>query len=388
MAVKGPPPSLPRPLPAPKAKPGRVRERPSGDGKDPKVKGAPKAKNLGNIPVDTDADEHAAFERHHAEELEEETRRHFHAAGESEARRDEGVEHEHHLVERISWGEEKNKRGRRDRDDTEDADAEEAAKAAAEAKAKGLASADGAGKYFQDMPEDRMGDLSLTDPNEMKRVLGPSARFAQHAMLLAQNRMDTGGSRAEAIQMLADLYTRLGDRAYANKALREFGPATGILDIYPLEVAAHLMEHVPHFFSKVERGRFMSSSQVDGYRAKVGEPIALAYPPELRIRGFALKDGPRPGYLLEPTDPPGTYALTFLAEGRFEVIISAISRDGRLLLEEFVCAIEAADDADEEPTAIRRERTNQAEDAEGDKAERAEKKGKKEDLTFHFPRRI
>jgi len=396
VAVKGPPPTIPRALPqraAPKAKSGASARTSGGrasGSKGGKAKASPnvEAEHMGHSPIDPDADaeEAAGYARHHAAELEEEGRKHVSADAEAEARRQEDIEREENL-KRVSWGEERKRRNRQKRRDPDDdtEDAEDAAAAAAEAKAKGLTGADGAGKYFQDMPEDRMGDPNLRDPNEMKRVLGPSVRFAQHAMLLAQEQMDGGTSRGAAIQYLAKLYAGVGDRGYANKALREFGAATGIMDIYPLEVVDHLMAHVPGFFSKLQRGRFMTSSGPEGYQAKAGERITLAYPEALRIRGFAIKDGQRPGYLLEPVDPPGTYSLTFLMPGRFEVLISAIGKNGQVYLEEFECTIEPGE-ATEELSALQREKSHEV-DTEG-AAEPEKKKAKKDDLKIHFHRRI
>lgn len=392
MAVKGPPPPMPRPVaprPGAKAPKGSASKgAPASSKGGGKARSSPnvEAEHMGHSPVDPDldAEERIGFERRRAAELEEEGRKQVSGEGDAEAKREEDLEAEERL-RRISWGEERRRRGRRNRrdDDDDTEDAEEAAAAAAEAKAKGLTGADGAGKYFQDMPEDRMGDLELRDPNAMKRVLGPSVRFAQHAMLLAQHELESGTSRASAIAMLADLYAKVGDRGYANKALREFGPATGILDIYPLEVVDHLLEHVPAFFDKLQRGRFLTSSKAEGYRGKVGEALELTYPPELRIRGFAIKGGARPGYLLEPTDPTGTYSLTFLSPGHFEVLISAIQKDGKLFVEELAATIEPGEETT--LTALERERAHEAEAGSADKPK---KDKKKDDLTFHFPRRI
>ncbi len=390
MAVKGPPPPMARSLahrPPPKG-----TKAGAGRGAGGRASGAAKGKNSPNVQVehsvqsaidtDADAEEAAGYRRHHATDLEEEVRRNLALEGDNTAKREEELKKQEKL-KRVSWGDERKKRGRRDQDDTEDG--EEAAKAAEDAKAAGLTGADGAGKYFQEVPEDRMGDLSLHDPNEMKRILGPSARFAQHAMLLAQNQMDSSMSRAEALQYLAGLYSSVSDRKYANKALREFGAVTGILDIYPLEVVDNLMENVPGFFSKLQRGTFLSSTGPQGYDAKTGETISLAYPEDLRIRGFAIRGGQRPGYLLEPTDDLGTYKLVFLSPGRFEVLISAIAKDGRVLLEEFECRIKQGKAA-EGLAALDRERVLDAESPAN--APKEKKKSKRDDLTLNFRRRI
>ncbi len=374
---------------APRPPPPRARA-----GAGPKARSAPKTKAKAPTKgrtspglTEEEAEEAAGFERRHAAEIEEEGRRHTSIDAEGELERLFEDEEDDDKVKGLNWDDERKKRGRHpdDEDDTEDGEA--AAAAAAEAQKQGFAADGSVGKYFADMPEDRMGDLSLTDPNEMKRALGPSVRFAQHAMLLAEERMKDGGSRGEALELLATLYSGVSDTAYANKALREFGHATGIIDLYPLELMDHLLAHVPGFCTKVRHGSFFSP--VDGEEVSVrrtgraGVPLTLRYDPTLRVRGFAIKGGTRPGYLFEPTEPPGTYQLVFLSAGTFEVLLSAISKDGWLLIEQVEFCIEENDDELEHFAGIERERDNDA----GPEGEPKSKK-KDDDLKIHFPRRI
>ena len=351
------------------------------------------AKDSGQLVSDEDLESAAGFARAHAAELEEEGRRHASGDAEAERWRKAEEEAETRRVEGMAFDDERNRRGQQQRDDDENTeDAEAANEAAKAAKDHGLVSDDGAGRYFQDVPADRLGDLSLTDPVEMRRLLGPSVRFAQHAMLLAEAQMQAGADRPSAIAFLADLYVGAGDRAYANKALRDFGAATGILDIYPLELLDHLLAFVPGFCQRVTRGTFLTSAPEQQYRAKAGQTIVLAYDPALRVRGFAVKDGARPGYLLEPTDPPGQYHLTFLSPGHFTVLISAISKDGQLFIESFECSVDEGDPDAAALVAIERERDHQllqaAHDPETTSTERGKTDKKQDDLTFHFPRRI
>jgi hypothetical protein len=333
-----------------------------------------------------------ANERHHRAEMEEEARKHqvLDACALGGAQREEEEEN-NTRIQGLNFDEQRKKRGRQQREDGEQDDREDGEEAAALGQAaaqKGLAANEGAGKYFQDLPEDRMGDLSLTNPNEMKRVLGPSVRFAQHAMLLAEEQLKQGLPREEVVGFLAELYVGVADRAYAQKALREFGTGTGIIDLYPLEVMKHLLEHVPGYFTKVSKGRFFTSTK-GTYKGETGKPIVLTYDPALRIRGFALEGGPRPGYLFEPIDPPGTYHLTFQTPGRFRVLISAIAKNASVAIEELEVEIAQGTADMEEAAAIKRERANEAEqDAEDSSDSDAEKKSKKDDLTIHFPKRI
>ncbi len=342
------------------------------------------ARDDGQLISDEEREAAAGFERAHAAELEEEGRRHASIDAETERRRETEEEKQKRKIRGVAFDEERRHRGRHQRDDE---DAEAANEAAQAAKEHGLVSAEGAGRYFQDLPPDRMGDLSLTNPGEIRRQLGPSVRFAQHAMLLAQNELEQGAGREQALAFLADLYVRLGDRAYANKALREFGPATGILDLYPLELMDHLLEFVPTFCLRISRGTFLTSSTPDGYRAKAGEVIHLTYDPGLRIRGFALKDGAQPGYLLEPGEPAGHYDLVFLSPGDFTVLMSAIGKDGHLHLETFECHIEPKDSTVVRLAGLEREREHDRREREVAKADEPQAKTK-QDLTIHFPRRI
>ncbi len=360
---------------------------------------SPKSAYMRPHRVHTEAEEKAAFERHHKAELEEEAFRHRTHLTDADIAREAQEEQQDQRIKGINFDDERKKRGRRQENEEErDEDGEAAAQAAQAAAAKGLAQVDDKGRYFQDAPEDRMGDPNLVDPNTMKRILGPSVRFAQHAMLMAEAKLKEGLPREETLQYLSRFYLDCGDRAYAQKALREFGPATGIVDIYPLELIDHLLQHVPSFCNKIKRGRFCTSTVGLAYRAKAGEPITLRYDPLLRIRGFALKGGARPGYLLEPIDPPGTYQLTFSEAGDYDVLISAISKDGWLLVEELRCEIAPGDpQALNDKNIMKKAREDAAEDPEKppepgktDTPAEVEAKAeeKKKNLTIHFPRRI
>jgi hypothetical protein len=359
------------------------------------ARATPKGKYQRPHRVHTEEEERIAEFRHHQAVVEEEAhKRHVRDTGGADAREADEPEEDQYKIEGFTFDDRRKKKGKKQEDEEDEAeDGEAAAEAAQAAKKSGLLEADGAGRYFQDVPQDRLGDLGLTNPNEMKRVLGATSRFAQHAMLLAQQKIDQGESRGDAIAFLARFYIELGDREYAKKALREFGPGTGILDIYPLEVVEHLLEFVPSFFHNVQRGRFFTSSLNSQYRAKAGEIITLTYPPELKIRGFALKGGERPGYLLEPTDPPGTYALSFQSSGTYQILVSAIGRAGAVFIEEMVCEIEEGDAASfEAAAAIQRERAAEQEtSAEADPKKKPKEKDAEpldSDLQIHLKQRI
>lgn len=336
--------------------------------------------------VHTSRERNIAQQRKHADELDDEARRFMtHYSSEGGVGSTEELKEEQYFITALSLDDERKRGSRKDQDQPEQESQEEAA-------AKSLGFTEGSGKYFQDLPADRLGDVTLTDPNEMKRLLGPSVRFAQHAMLLAEAQLKEGIPRQDAVQFLAQLYLGVADRAYANKALREFGAATGIIDLYPLEVMKHLLEHVPSFLTKVSSARFLAAQPVEGYKAKAGVPLVLKYDENLRIRGFAIKNGLKPGYLLEPVDPPGTYHLTFATAGKFTVMLSALSKTGVLGIEEFVVDVAVGDAAAlDQNAAVQRTRASLADaddpQAPADPAAPAPEK-KKQDLKFTIPRKI
>ena len=210
---------------------------------------AGRARYLAPQKTSMEAARRAANAKKHEADLDDEATKHMHVDDESMMlKREEEVEEEQKL-KGVNLDDERKKRGQRD-GSKDDQDANEK-----EAKKK-LGYDDGAGKFFEDVPEDRMGDLSLVDPNDMKRQLGPSVRFAQHAMILADERMKAGMPRQEALEFLANIYLGVHDRNYARKALSKFGAGTGILDIYPLELMEHLLKNVPSFAPKISAGRF------------------------------------------------------------------------------------------------------------------------------------
>ena len=345
-------------------------------------KASKRASYLSPNQVSTDGERRAADARKHAAELDDEAVKHMHVDDDGQQAKQAEETKEKNKIERIDWDEERKKRGkkREDEEEPEDDKAEDAAKA--------MGFTEGHGRYFEDAPEDKMGDLSLSDPNEMKRQLGPSVRFAQHAMMLASERMREGMPRTEAVQFLSSLYLGVSDRAYAQKALREFGPATGVLDLYPLELMKHLLENVPSFVPKVSTGSFFAKPPKAGYKTKTGEPITLTYDPLLRIRGFAIEGGKDPGYLFEPVDPPGTYELTFHNPGTFSCMVSALAKTGAVSIEAFEVVVKKGKQTEDSDT-LRRAKASLADEGEAGAEPAAKpKEKKKDDLKFTIPRRI
>lgn len=175
------------------------------------------------------------------------------------------------------------------------------------------------------------GDLALTDPDEIARVLGSPLAYAKHSMILAEAfRRRTGATRAEAIEYLARMFIAPSDRSFGRLAIKEFGPSSGIIDIYPLEVVEHVLERYPGFLPKVGFGRLFANVPIEEETIFVDTktPVILEYPAELKIRSFAISGGGRPGYLLEPDLEPGKYRLHIYTSGKYRVLISGVNQHG------------------------------------------------------------
>lgn len=196
------------------------------------------------------------------------------------------------------------------------------------------------------------GDLSVLDPSEIERRFRDPVAYAKHAMLIAEAfRASTGATRAEGIDYLARLMLAPSDRALARSAFRELGPATGIVDLYPLEVLAHAVETYPGHLPKAGFGSLVRNG---GERRRelvtdTRTPIELEYSPDLRIRAFALVGGGRPGYRLDPGDAPGTHLLSFDSPGRFEILISGATRAGYTIIDRLWATVHRAKGDDRPP---------------------------------------
>lgn len=188
----------------------------------------------------------------------------------------------------------------------------------------------------------RPGDPGLVDPETAMRRLGSPLAYAHHALLLSEAfRQTTGATRAEAVAYLAELFVAVPDPAFGRSALRELGPGTGIVEIYPLEVIAHILERFPGFLTKVSFAPFLVRLEEDAVLAL--EPyraLELELPEALQMRGFAIVGGLRPGYRFEPSREPGRYRLVMGAVGEYELLLSARAPNGNTQLERVQIRVE------------------------------------------------
>lgn len=179
----------------------------------------------------------------------------------------------------------------------------------------------------------RPGEPGLFDPAEAMARLGSPLAYAQHALLLSEAfRQSTGADRSEVIAYLAELFVAVPDLGFGRSALRELGPSTGIVEIYPLEVLAHVLEHHKGFLRKVAFGSiFTSLPRGEPLRLEPFRARELSAPPDWLVRGFAISGGARPGYRFEPGREDGVYRLVLGAVGDYELLVSARAPSGTLI---------------------------------------------------------
>lgn len=175
---------------------------------------------------------------------------------------------------------------------------------------------------------ERVGDPSIAaaELRRMGNVLATQHLF----ILLARG----GDDRGATIDRIADLLVGLDDGPYARRLLLQVGEAGRVVDIYPLEVMARIMERAPGLLPRTEFGPVITNAaEVRGRTWPVGETIPLSVPLNLRLTAFAIDGGASPGYTLAP-GPPAAYDLELGASGVYRLLfrgeVRRISRVDRL----------------------------------------------------------
>ncbi|MBK8012312.1 MAG: hypothetical protein IPK13_13265 [Deltaproteobacteria bacterium] len=186
---------------------------------------------------------------------------------------------------------------------------------------------------FETRSEAEPGDLTLTDVEAARNAFPSPLAYARHAIVLAAKfRQSTGATREEALEYLTRLFVGLSDLSFARQALRSFGPDTGIIDIYPLEIIERVLLRYPGFLHKTGFGRVVfvdAPGDERPYRLERGKASTLRYSRALKVRGFAILGGGRPGYRLTPlATADDAIALTIERDGQYSLLLSAITRTG------------------------------------------------------------
>ena len=182
------------------------------------------------------------------------------------------------------------------------------------------------------------GTPGIMMPDEIQAAFHAPLDYAKHCMLLAESFAKlTGAHRHETVRYLASLFVGLSDVRFGRRALLAWGPDTGILDVYPLEVIEFVLETLPAFLPRVRFGRWIAPELGETpefeLTASPDIPLLMTVDESMVVKGFAIKGGGRPGYCFEPGPSLSTYALTIEQPGRYNLLMSARTPSGDTLVD-------------------------------------------------------
>jgi hypothetical protein len=165
--------------------------------------------------------------------------------------------------------------------------------------------------------EERIGDASVTAPELMRMGSWIGARHLM--VLLAKLRKDR--PRAAVIAHVGDLLIETAEPAIVRRLLLEMTDAGRIVDVYPLEVLAYVLERRADLVEGFAFGRvILNKEALESTPFSVDDTIILKVPLSLKMRQFGLEDTGTPGYWFAP-GPPGEYHFEVGQGGTFRVIV-------------------------------------------------------------------
>jgi hypothetical protein len=175
-------------------------------------------------------------------------------------------------------------------------------------------------KLLQDPTTERKayGALALTQPDDIKKLMGTPVRCAKHLLILAGNFIKNGAPREDVLTYLAEVFMAFGTD-FGRRAFKDFSINVGIGAVYPLEVRERCLSLKEDFLPTTTRARFTTTKR--WLQGKIKETIVLEYPADLILTEFAVKGGTRNGYQMLPLKEPGQYGLRFFIPGEYQLLL-------------------------------------------------------------------
>ncbi|MEO1334730.1 MAG: hypothetical protein AAFV29_03770 [Myxococcota bacterium] len=188
------------------------------------------------------------------------------------------------------------------------------------------------------------GVPGLLRPEDIRTVFPAPLDYAKHCMLLVETfAQTTGAFRHEVVEYAASLFTGLSDPRFGRRALLAWGPDSGIINLYPLEVVEHILLTCPTFLPRVRFGRWLALELGDDPKFELTVhpdlPLNLTVPGDILVRGFAIKGGYQPGYCFEPGPSLETYALSLTTPGLYDLLMSARTNEGDTLVDRLLVRV-------------------------------------------------
>jgi hypothetical protein len=164
--------------------------------------------------------------------------------------------------------------------------------------------------------EGRIGEESVTA--EELKAMGTLVGARHLMVLLAKKR---GEDRAKLLEHVGNQLIEIDEPELVRRLLMEMPDAGRIVDIYPLEVLAYVLERRPDLLLGFSFEQFvLNKEDVEAQIFEVEQVIVLKIPLAMRLRAFALDGGGTPGYCLAP-GAPGEYHLEIGEAGTFHLLL-------------------------------------------------------------------
>lgn len=159
------------------------------------------------------------------------------------------------------------------------------------------------------------------DPSSVEKL--GQIKAAAHMIRLYDHWTLEGVDRTGAIEKASSWLAGFSRTDNVRKVLTEL-ESKPIRDVYPLEVMLHILETAPQKLPGVQKGHLIGSAPAfTEDRVFAGHPVQVPVPDGVRLKGFALLGGLRPGYEFHPSaskddqytlliDTPGTWEFAVL----------------------------------------------------------------------------
>lgn len=156
-------------------------------------------------------------------------------------------------------------------------------------------------------------------------VEGLGLKAASHMVRLYDHLRLDGLDRDQTISKAASLVGQFMSSTNRRRLFTELENSP-IRDIYPLEVMLRVLEDNPRSLPGVRLEALVDSpSAQDGIvQAFAGHPFKLTLPPSVRLKGFALLGGDRPGYEFFPDHKDGQYVMQVDTPGVYEFAVMGV----------------------------------------------------------------
>ncbi len=177
----------------------------------------------------------------------------------------------------------------------------------------------------------RVGDLTL-DPEGFG---GLTALLAFEHLLLLTSKQHRRKARGAIIEEAGELLLSTERPDFVKKVLLRLAEEPRVIDIYPLELMAYVLERRPGFLPGISFTPFIKNrGDLEAEVFQVEEPIRLELPLSARLKAMALEGGGAPGYHLYPgalseyfveLGEAGRYTLLLRAEVHKESLVDRVT---------------------------------------------------------------